>query len=96
MSDTPVLDGPRYGPAAGGAPQQLIMLLHGVGADGRDLLEMAPHLAEFFPNAAFVAPNAPNRYDQGLSGYQWISSGIRVEAEVVELSRHAVRGFRDF
>ncbi len=84
MSDTPVLDGPRYGPAAGGAPQQLIMLLHGVGADGRDLLEMAPHLAEFFPNAAFVAPNAPNRYDQGLSGYQWISSGIRVEAEVVE------------
>jgi phospholipase/carboxylesterase len=84
MSDTPVLDGPRYGPAAGGDPQQLIMLLHGVGADGRDLLEMAPHLTEFFPNAAFVAPNAPNRYEQGLSGYQWISSSIRVETEVVE------------
>ena len=34
MTDTPALDGPRYGPAAGGAPQQIIMLLHGVGADG--------------------------------------------------------------
>ena len=83
MSETPPLDGPRYGPTAGGTPTQLIMLLHGVGADGRDLIEMAPHLGQIFPNAAFVAPNAPNRYDQGLSGYQWISSGIRVEAEVI-------------
>ncbi len=83
MSETPPLDGPRYGPTAGGTPTQLIMLLHGVGADGRDLIEMAPHLGQIFPNAAFVAPNAPNRYDQGLSGYQWITSGIRVEAEVI-------------
>ena len=83
MSETPPLDGPRYGPAGGGTPTQLIMLLHGVGADGRDLIEMAPHLGQVFPNAAFVAPNAPNRYDQGLSGYQWISSDIRVEAEVI-------------
>ncbi|MEE2688926.1 MAG: dienelactone hydrolase family protein [Pseudomonadota bacterium] len=83
MSETPVLDGPRYGPAAGGTATQLIILLHGVGADGRDLIEMAPHLGQVFPNAAFVAPNAPNRYDQGLSGYQWVSSQIRVESEVV-------------
>jgi len=83
MSKTPVLDGPRYGPSAGGVATQLIILLHGVGADGRDLIEMAPHLGQIFPSAAFVAPNAPNRYDQGLSGYQWISSGIRVESEVV-------------
>jgi len=84
MSETTTLDGPRYGPAAGGAPQQLMILLHGVGADGKDLIELAPHLGQIFPNAAFVAPNAPNRYDQGLSGYQWISSGLRVEAEAVE------------
>ena len=84
MSETPPLDGPRYGPAAGGPPTQLIMLLHGVGADGRDLIEIAPHLGQVLPNAAFVAPNAPNRYDQGLSGYQWISSDIRVEAEVID------------
>ena len=83
MLEIPTLDGPRYGPVAGGDAQQLIILLHGVGADGRDLIEIAPHLGQIFPNAAFVAPNAPNRYDQGLSGYQWISSGLRVEAEVL-------------
>ena len=90
MSETPPLDGPRYGPTAGGTPTQLIMLLHGVGADGRDLIEMAPHLGQIFPNAAFVAPNAPNRYDQGLSGYQWISSNIRVEAEVIAAVQESV------
>ena len=89
MSETPMLDGPRYGPVAGGAAQQLMILLHGVGADGKDLIELAPHLGQIFPNAAFVAPNAPNRYDQGLSGYQWISSGIRVEAEAVEAVKAA-------
>ena len=89
MSETPMLDGPRYGPVAGGAAQQLMILLHGGGADGKDLIELAPHLGQIFPNAAFVAPNAPNRYDQGLSGYQWISSGIRVEAEAVEAVKAA-------
>ena len=84
MSETPTLDGPRYGPTTDGPPKQLIILLHGVGSDGKDLIELAPFLAQSFPNAAFVAPNAPNRYDQGLSGYQWLSSGIRIEAEVVE------------
>lgn len=83
MSDTLMLDGPRYGPISGNKPKQLIIFLHGVGADGRDLIEMAPHLGQIFPNAAFVAPNAPQRYDQGLSGYQWLSSKIRVEADVI-------------
>ena len=73
MSETPMLDGPRYGPVAGGAAQQLMILLHGVGADGKDLIELAPHLGQIFPNAAFVAPNAPNRYDQAFratNGFQ--------------------------
>jgi phospholipase/carboxylesterase len=46
-------------PRAGGPPRQLIVLLHGVGADGNDLIELAPVLAAKLPNAAFVAPNAP-------------------------------------
>lgn len=84
MAELKPLDGPRYGPAAGGDPEQIILLLHGVGADGRDLIEIAPHLAQIFPHALFIAPNAPFRYDKGLSGYQWFSSGMRVEAEVIK------------
>lgn len=67
------LDGPRFGPAAGGPPEQLVILLHGLGADGQDLIGIAPHWARVLPNAAFVSPNAPFPCDMAPSGYQWFS-----------------------
>jgi Phospholipase/Carboxylesterase len=60
-------------PGAGGAPRQLIILLHGVGADGNDLIALAPVLAERLPNAAFVAPDAPEPCDLAPFGCQWFS-----------------------
>ena len=38
------LDGPRWGPASKGAPKQLVVLCHGLGADGHDLIDLAPVL----------------------------------------------------
>lgn len=67
------LDGPRFGPAAGGPPEQLVILLHGLGADGQDLIGIAPHWARVLPNAAFVSPNAPFPCDMAPFGYQWFS-----------------------
>jgi phospholipase/carboxylesterase len=60
-------------PRAGGLPRQLVVLLHGVGADGQDLIELAPALAEALPGAAFVAPNAPQPCDMAPYGLQWFS-----------------------
>ncbi|MPY76292.1 MAG: prolyl oligopeptidase family serine peptidase [Alphaproteobacteria bacterium] len=84
------LDGPRFGPAAGGPAQQLVILLHGLGADGQDLIGIAPHWAQVLPNAAFVSPNAPFPCDMAPHGYQWFSvqdrspeamlSGVRMAA----------------
>jgi len=54
------LDGPRLPPAKGAA-QQLVVLLHGYGADGDDLIELASHWHRVLPHAAFVAPHAPAR-----------------------------------
>jgi phospholipase/carboxylesterase len=49
------------------------VLLHGVGADGPDLIELAPAMAALLPGAAFVAPNAPDPCDMAPFGYQWFS-----------------------
>ena len=38
MPPLPVLDGPSLAPASGGDPKQLIILLHGYGSNGNDLL----------------------------------------------------------
>lgn len=65
--------GPRRPPRTGGPARQLVVLLHGVGADGDDLIQLAPVLAPMLPGAAFVAPNAPEPYDMAPFGYQWFS-----------------------
>jgi predicted esterase len=61
------------GPSAGGAPRQIVVLLHGVGADGQDLIGLAPMLAERLPHALFVAPDAPQPCDMAPYGRQWFS-----------------------
>jgi phospholipase/carboxylesterase len=65
------LDGPRLVPASGGPARQLVLLLHGYGADGEDLIALAPHLAQVLPEAAFVAPHAPEPCAQQPMGRQW-------------------------
>src|SRR3546814_4817460 len=54
------LSGPRV-PAAQGKAEYLVVLCHGYGADGNDLISLAPHWQRMLPKAAFVAPNAPER-----------------------------------
>ena len=62
------LDGPRAGSTS---PRQLVVLLHGYGADGRDLIGLAQQLKTILPDAAFVAPNAPEPCAQSPAGKQW-------------------------
>lgn len=81
------LDGPRWGPKSGGAAKELIVLCHGVGADGHDLIELALSWSHVLPEAAFVAPHAPFAYDLAPIGRQWFSL-----AEISEESwRNGVR-----
>jgi phospholipase/carboxylesterase len=65
------ISGPAYGPAAAGAPRQLVVLLHGYGSDGHDLLGLAPHWAQMLPRAEFVSPNAPFPCELAPYGRQW-------------------------
>jgi phospholipase/carboxylesterase len=57
--------------AGKGEARALIVFLHGYGADGGDLLGLADALSPHLPNAAFVAPDAPERCVGGGFGYQW-------------------------
>lgn len=65
------LEGPSHPPASGGKPRQLVLLLHGYGADGEDLIGLAQPLSQLLPDAAFHAPNAPYPCDGNPYGYQW-------------------------
>jgi phospholipase/carboxylesterase len=63
------LSGPTLPPVRGPATH-LVVLVHGYGADGNDLIGLAQHWQALLPTVAFAAPNAPTRVP-GSQGYQW-------------------------
>lgn len=58
-------------PVSGDAPVSLVVLLHGYGADGNDLISLGRDWCMKFPGTMFVAPNAPDPCEDGPYGYQW-------------------------
>ena len=54
-----MIDGPRVGPASGAPARSLVILLHGYGSNGDDLISLAPHWRGALPTTAFMAPIPP-------------------------------------
>jgi phospholipase/carboxylesterase len=73
---TAALDGPRI-PAAAGRASQLVVFLHGYGADGNDLIELGRQWRTLMPEAAFVSPHAPERSPASPMGRQWFALANR-------------------
>lgn len=97
-SETPIegLQGPRRAPLSGQPAKYLLVLLHGLGADGNDLIGLAPSLAAILPDAAFVAPDAPWPCDMGPAGRQWFSLQEFNEASVAAGARRAAEPLNRF
>lgn len=56
-----------------GKDTSLMILLHGYGADGDDLMGLATQMAPYFPDTVFVAPDAPEKCAGNAAGFQWFS-----------------------
>lgn len=63
-----IVNGASLQPLSGAAPRHIVLLLHGYGSNGADLISLAPHWRQALPGALFLAPNAPQRCGPG---YQW-------------------------
>jgi phospholipase/carboxylesterase len=72
----PSLTGPRLA-ARSGTTKQLVVFLHGYGADGNDLIEIGRQWQRWLPDAAFVAPNAPEPCAGAPMGRQWFALTFR-------------------
>src|SRR5258708_7022705 len=70
------LDGPRIEPRSGAA-KQLVVFLHGYGADGKDLIEIGRAWQQYLPDAAFVSPHAPEPCAGAPMGRQWFPLTFR-------------------
>ena len=70
------LDGPRLEPRSRHA-RQLVVFLHGYGADGNDLIEIGRAWQGLLPDAAFVSPHAPRPCGQAPTGREWFQLTFR-------------------
>lgn len=83
------LAGPSFGPARGVQPRQLAILLHGYGADGNDLLGLAPRWASLLPDTRFTAPHAPFPCEASPFGRQWFGFEGRSDSMILAQTRIA-------
>lgn len=98
------LSGPSQPPAGGGKAKQLVVLLHGYGSNGDDLLGLAPFFAQALPEAEFLSPNAPFPCEIAPMGFQWFGfedrtpemllGGARLAAEILDRFLDAELGRR--
>jgi phospholipase/carboxylesterase len=72
-----VLSGPSRPPVAGARPARLVILLHGRGSDGNDLLDLQRFWGKLVSEAEFISPNAPFPCDMEAGGYQWLATQDR-------------------
>ncbi|MCW1430259.1 alpha/beta hydrolase [Novosphingobium sp. JCM 18896] len=65
-----IVNGASLQPKSGAKPGQIVLLLHGFGSNGRDMVALAPAWQQSMPDALFLAPHAPQACAMG-TGYQW-------------------------
>ncbi|MGN6156567.1 MAG: alpha/beta hydrolase [Devosia sp.] len=68
---TITLSGPMLPPRSGQPAKQVMVLLHGYGADGSDLIGLGGEWRDRFPDMLFVSPNAPWPCGRNPGGFEW-------------------------
>ena len=89
MNKLPMISGPEKSPVKGGAARQLVVFLHGWGADGNDLISLAEPWSEVLPHAHFISPHAADVCDANPAGRQWFSFQGRDPDEIAVAAAEA-------
>lgn len=66
-----ISNGASLKPRSGAPPRKIVLLLHGFGSSGTDMIALAPHWQDALPDTLFLAPHAPQRCGMMGAGYQW-------------------------
>jgi phospholipase/carboxylesterase len=90
------LNGPLLPPRSGRPPTQAVILLHGYGADGSDLISLGQHWGQLLPDALFLAPNAPTPCAGSPFGFEWFPLNVDRIAGRIEGAKQAAPIIREF
>ncbi len=92
-----MLSGPEVQPKSGNTPKRLVIILHGLGVNGENLIDIARVMNRFIPDTYFIAPNAPQPYDfEPERYYQWFSIINRTPEKSLAGAREAEAYLNEF
>jgi len=77
-----MLNGPILIPSSGKV-KSLVILSHGYGSNGEDLINLGKNWQTLLPDTVFVSPNAPEN-SPNPGGYQWFSIDSFSKEERIE------------
>lgn len=66
-------------------PEKLVVMLHGVGSDGNDLISLVPYIQKAMPTCHFISPHGVEAYDMAPFGRQWFSLQDRTPSTILNL-----------
>ncbi len=98
MYDSLSMKGAELPVKAGDKATHVVMFLHGLGADGHDLIDLAGQFTDILPGAHFISPHAPFYSDMSPMGRQWFSLQSRESAHMqtgIEAARPLLDAFID-
>ena len=81
-----ILDVTSLFPLSKNKPEQVVVLCHGYGGDGRNISTLANNWQRFLPEAVFLCPNAPEICAVNPQGYQWFDLSSDKEEVILEKS----------
>jgi len=76
-------------------PKKLVVLLHGVGSDGHDLIGLVPYIKDDLPDCHFISPHGIQPYDMADFGRQWFSLQDRNPAVISQLIENNIKLLED-
>ena len=91
-----ILEATSISPISKNKPQQVIVLCHGYGGDGKDISALAINWQRFLPDAIFLCPNAPEVCAVNPQGYQWFDLTSEKEDLILEKSLIAEQKLNTF
>ncbi len=71
--------------ALSGTTKKLMVLIHGLGSDGDDLIGLVPFMQHALPDYAFISPHGVEPFDMAPFGRQWFSLSDREQAKIIAL-----------
>ena len=67
-------------------PENVVILCHGYGGDGKDISILANYWKNYLPKTIFICPDAPEKCSISPSGFQWFELGEHSEEQILAKS----------